>query len=158
MRKVDDRSMLIDQFVAGIDDDVLVRARLLSRVVTEIYDDCLRPFEIGSAQFTLLAVIGQTGPTTRAELARHQHLDRSTLTRNLKPILFEGWAEEVSEGGNGRSRPLALTTPGKEMLAKAQLAWLAAQDRVRAMIGNDGMAALIYTADLILRGSDIPFT
>jgi DNA-binding MarR family transcriptional regulator len=155
LRKLDDRSTLIHQFVVGIDDDVLVRARLLSRALTEIYDDYLRPFEIGSAQFTLLTMIRQTAPTTRSELARHQHLDKSTLTRNLKSILAKGWAEEVSDNANGRSRPLALTTAGKEVQTRAQSAWLAAQARVRALLGHGGMAAVIYTADLIQRASGI---
>jgi DNA-binding MarR family transcriptional regulator len=103
----------------------------------------------------LLTVIAQTGPTTRSELARHQHLDKSTLTRNLKSILAKGWAEEVSDNANGRSRPLALTTAGKELQTKAQAAWLAAQARVGALLGNGGIAAVIYTADLIQRASEI---
>jgi DNA-binding MarR family transcriptional regulator len=147
--------VLIDQFVVGIDDDVLVRAPLLSRAITGIYDDYLRPFEIGSTQFILLAVIDQIGSTTRAELARHQRLDKSTLTRNLKSMLSEGWAEEVSDNANGRSRPLALTTTGKEMLAKARSAWLAAQARVGALLGNDGMIAVISTAERIRNASEI---
>jgi len=155
LRKVDDRSALINNLVAGIDDDVLVRARLLSRAVTAIYDDELRPFRIGAAQFTLLAVIDQTEPTTRAEIARHQHLDKSTLTRNLKAILSEGWAKEVSDNADGRSRPLALTTAGKEVLTNAQPAWLAAQARAKALLGNDGMTAVINTADRILNASKI---
>jgi DNA-binding MarR family transcriptional regulator len=141
---------LINDLIAGTDDDVLVRARLLSRAVTGIYDDELRPFGIGAAQFTLLAVIGRTGPTTRAEIARHQHLDKSTLTRNLKAILSEGWAKEVSDNADGRSRPLALTTTGRKVLIRAQPAWLAAQAQAKALLGNDGITAVINIADRIL--------
>jgi DNA-binding MarR family transcriptional regulator len=141
---------LINDLIAGTDDDVLVRARLLSRAVTGIYDDELRPFGIGAAQFTLLAVIGRTGPTTRAEIARHQHLDKSTLTRNLKAILSEGWAKEVSDNADGRSRPLALTITGKKVLIRAQPAWLAAQAQAKALLGNDGITAVINIADRIL--------
>ena len=137
-----------DNLIAGIGDDVLVRARLLSRAVTGIYDDELRPFGIGAAQFTLLAVIGRTGSTTRAEIARHQHLGKSTLTRNLKAILSEGWVKEVS--ADDRTRPLALTAAGKEVLIRAQPAWLAAQARAKALLGNDGMTAVMNIADRIL--------
>jgi len=150
---VDDRSSLINHFITGIDDNVLVRARLISRAVTGIYDDKLRPFGIGSAQFTLLAVIGQTEPTTRAQIARHQQLDKSTLTRNLRTMLSEGWVKEVSEDANGRSRPLALTTAGKELLLNAQPAWLAAQAQAKALLGKDGMTAVINTANRILSPS-----
>jgi DNA-binding MarR family transcriptional regulator len=154
LRKVDDRSVLISDLITGIDDNVLVRARLLSRAVTAIYDDKLRTFGISSAQFALLAVIGQTEPATRSEIARHQHLDKSTLTRNLRAILSEGWVKEVSENADGRSRPLALTTAGKELLHTAEPAWLAAQAQAGALLGKEGMTAVINIADRILKPSE----
>jgi DNA-binding MarR family transcriptional regulator len=123
------------------------RARLLSRAITGIYDDKLRPFGISSTQFGLLVMIAQTEPVTRAEIARHQHLDKSTLTRNLRAILSEGWVQEVRETADGRSRPLALTAAGKELLLKAQPAWLAAQAEAKSLLGKDGMTAVIRTAD-----------
>jgi DNA-binding MarR family transcriptional regulator len=152
---VDDRSAQINDLIAGIDDNVLVRARLLSRVITGIYDDKLRPFGISSAQFALLALIGQTGPTTRAEIARLQHLDKSTLTRNLRAILSEGWVEEVRDNADGRSRPLAVTAASRELLFEARPAWLEAQAEAKALLGKEGMAAVISTADRILHPSRI---
>lgn len=149
------RPALLRDIIAGIDDNVLVRARLLSRTVTAIYDDKLRPFGISSAQFGLLAVIGQTAPTTRAEIARHQHLDKSTLTRNLRTSLSEGWVEEVRENADGRSRPIALTAAGKELLIRAQPAWLAAQADARLLLGKDGMTAVISTSDRIIHPSNV---
>jgi DNA-binding MarR family transcriptional regulator len=146
----------VNNLIAGIDDNVLMRARLLSRAVTGIYDDKLRPFGLRSAQFALLAVIGQTEPTTRAEIARYQHLDNSTLTRNLRAILSEGWAREVSDNADGRSRPLALTTAGKELLLNAQPAWLAAQSEAEALLGKEGMTAVINIADRIMNPSERP--
>src|SRR5450759_5791874 len=74
---------------------VLMRTRLISRVITGIYNEKLRPFGIGSAQFALLVVIYQIEPANRAEIGRFQHQHRSILTRNLKVILSEGWAEEL---------------------------------------------------------------
>jgi DNA-binding MarR family transcriptional regulator len=127
-----------------------VCARLLSRAITGIYDDKLRPFGIGSAQFALLAVIGRTEPATRADIARYQHLDKSTLTRNLKAILSEGWAQEVRASADGRSRPLALTAAGKELLLNARPAWLAAQAEAKSLLRKDGMTAVISTADRIM--------
>jgi DNA-binding MarR family transcriptional regulator len=131
------------------------RARLLSRAITEIYDDNLRPFGISAAQFALLAMIAQTEPATRAEIARHQHLDKSTLTRNLKAILSKGWVQEVRETADGRSKPLALTSAGNELLIKAQPAWLAAQAEAKSLLGEDGMTAVINTADRILSAPEV---
>jgi DNA-binding MarR family transcriptional regulator len=150
LSRVDGKSALINDLIAGINDNVLVRARLLSRTVTGIYDDKLRILGFSSAQFVLLAVIGQTEPATRAEIARFQHLDKSTLTRNLRTILSEGWAEEVRDNADGRSRPLALTNAGRELLLNAQPAWLAAQAEAKALLGLDGMTAVISTSDRIM--------
>src|SRR5271167_4983811 len=93
---------------------VLMRVRLISRVLTGLYDEELRPFGIGSAQFALLGVIFIIEPATRAEIGRFYHQDRSTLTRNLKIILSEDWAEEVEDEGGGRGRPIVLTKAGKD--------------------------------------------
>ena len=82
--------------------------------------------------------------------ARHEHLDKSTLTRNLKTILSEGWVEEVRDNADGRSRPIALTAAGKELLIKAQPAWLAAQAEARAILGKDGIIAVVSIAGRIL--------
>jgi DNA-binding MarR family transcriptional regulator len=147
---VRDKPALLDDIITGIDDHVLVRARLLSRTVTGIYDDKLQPFGISSAQFVLLVVIGQTAPTTRAEIARHQHLDKSTLTRNLRAILSERWVEEMRDNADGRSRPLALSNVGKELLLNARPAWLAAHAEAKALLGKEGMTAVIRTTDRII--------
>src|ERR1700682_93360 len=102
---------------------LLMRTRLISRVITGIYDKQLRSLKISSAQFALLLAIYQVQPATRAEVGRHQHLDRSTLTRHLKVVLSEGWAEETRCGADGRSRPIVLTRTGTDLLSKAEPGW-----------------------------------
>ena len=129
---------------------VLLRTRLISRVITSIYDEKLRPFGIGSVQFVLLVVICQIEPATRAEISRLQHQDRSTLTRNLKVILSEGWAEEIRDGTDGRSRPIVLTTAGRDLLRKAAPAWQAAQAQAEALLGKDGVIVVMNTANHIM--------
>ena len=127
--------------VSQRDDNILARTRRLSRTVTEIYDDKLQPFGVSAVQFSLLETIGRMQPTTRAEIARKQELDKSTLTRDLKSILSDGWVEEVREGANGRTRPIALTEAGKQLLLDAELAWRAAQEEVTALLHQYGFVA-----------------
>jgi DNA-binding MarR family transcriptional regulator len=129
---------------------VLMRTRLISRVITGIYDEKLRPFGISSAQFALLVVIYQVEPATRAEIGRLQHQDRSTLTRNLKVILSEGWVEETRYGADGRSRPIVLTRVGKDLLSKAEPAWQAAQVSAKDLLGKDGVIAVMDIANRIM--------
>ena len=129
---------------------LLMRTRLISRVITDIYDEQLRSLDISSAQFALLVAIYQVQPATRADIGRHQHLDRSTLTRHLKVILSQGWAEEIREGADGRSRPIALTTAGMRMLQKAEPAWRAAQVQVKGLLGKDAFIAVVDLASRII--------
>jgi DNA-binding MarR family transcriptional regulator len=128
---------------------VLMRTRLISRVITGIYDEKLRPFGISSAQFALLVVIYQVEPATRAEIGRLQHQDRSTLTRNLKVILSEGWVKETRYGADGRSRPIVLTRVGEDLLRKAEPAWRAAQVQVKDLLGEHGVADIMDIANRI---------
>jgi DNA-binding MarR family transcriptional regulator len=129
---------------------VLMRTRLISRVITGIYDEKLRPFGISSAQFALLVVIYQVEPATRAEIGRLQHQDRSTLTRNLKVILSKGWVEETRYGADGRSRPIVLTRVGKDLLRKAEPAWQAAQVQAKDLLGKAGAIAVVDIGNRIM--------
>jgi DNA-binding MarR family transcriptional regulator len=130
---------------------VLMRSRLVSRVITGIYDEELRPLKIGSAHFAVLVVVCQIEPATRAEIGRILNLVRSTLTRELKGILSEGWAEEAREGADGRSRPIVLTKAGRDLLHKAIPAWQAAQERATALLGKDGVIAISDIANRIMK-------
>ena len=135
---------------------VLMRSRLVTRLITGIYDEELRPFGIGSALFALLVVIYQIEPAARAKIARILRLDRSTLTRNLKVIFSEGWAEEIQyQAGarsrpDGRSRPIVLTKAGKDLLHRAEPAWQVAQVHAMALLGKDGLIAVTDVANRIM--------
>jgi DNA-binding MarR family transcriptional regulator len=125
---------------------LLTRTRQISRVLTAIYDEELRPFGINSPQFTLLVLVMELGPLSRADLGRRNHHDRSTLTRNLQPLISQGWVFEGVPGDDGRSRPLSLTEQGKALLHSAASAWSAAQTKAKALLGEVGANALMDIA------------
>src|SRR3974377_443949 len=95
LSKVGKNPVLTNNPIALTGTGVFTQARVVSRSVTEIFDNVLRAFGMSSVQFVLLSLISQAGPITRAEIARIQDLEKSTLTRNLKTLLSEGWVEEV---------------------------------------------------------------
>jgi DNA-binding MarR family transcriptional regulator len=128
-------------------DCLVTRTRRISRILTGIYDDELRPYGINSPQFTLLVVIFRLGPASRAEIGRQNHQDRSTLTRNLQLILAQGWVEEMSNPAGGRIKPIVLTKAGIELLQRAAPAWRVAQTQARVVLGEAGAAAIMDIAD-----------
>jgi DNA-binding MarR family transcriptional regulator len=125
---------------------LLTRTRQISRVLTAIYDDALRPFGVNASQFTLLVLITEFGPLSRSALGRKNHHDRSTLTRNLQPLIAQGWIAEGLPGDDGRSRPLSLTRQGKTLLHDAASAWSAAQSKAQTLLGEAGVNALMGIA------------
>jgi DNA-binding MarR family transcriptional regulator len=129
---------------------MLMRTRLIARVLTAMYDEELRPFQIGSAQFAMLVVIYKMQPATRAAIGRFHHQDRSTLTRNLKILLSEGWIEEVPDTAGGRGRPIVLTKAGKALLHNAQPAWQAAQTKAKSLLSPKGESAVMDVANRIM--------
>jgi DNA-binding MarR family transcriptional regulator len=146
----EERARLCD-VVPERDDSILMRTRRLSRAVTEIYDIKLRPFHISAIQFALLELIGRTEPVTRAAIARSQHLEKSTLTRNLRAIFSEGWIKEVPEQADGRSRPITLTDAGKQRLLDAAPAWHAAESEVEAVLGEEALIAIMDGVEHLTR-------
>ncbi len=67
--------------------------RQASRVVTQLYDETLRPTGILGTQLPLLVALRLHGELTVHGLAKALVMDRTTLTRNLKPLQREGLAK-----------------------------------------------------------------
>ncbi|ACC74263.1 MarR family transcriptional regulator [Paraburkholderia phymatum] len=131
---------------------LMTRARQISRVLTSVYDDALRPFGIVAPQFSLLVLIAEFGHISRTDLGRRNHHERSTLTRNLQPLIVRGWVAEGVPASDGRSRPLSLTREGKALLKSASSAWSAAQSHATRLLGEAGARELMNIArDLPLR-------
>ena len=125
------------------------RTRYLSRVMTGIYDEEMRPFGVQASQVTLLATIGACGPVRRSDLGRWLHFDSSTLTRNLRVMLANGWLEEVPDDKDGRGRPLQVTPSGTELLQALGPAWQRAQRRAIQVMGGDGQTTVMNLFDRV---------
>lgn len=133
--------------IASMVDDVTVhclmtRARRISRVVTTIFEQELRPFGLTPSQFSLLVIIARLDGASRAEIGRANHQERSTSTRNLQLVLDQGWARE-SVPEKGRARPIRISPAGRDLLVSAMPAWRAAQVKTRQMLGGDGASAIV---------------
>ena len=109
--------------------------RKAARAVTQMYDRTLKPTGLRTTQFSLLAVTDRVGPRGMAELAEQLVMDRTTLTRNLKPLLDRGLLESVA-GPDRRRRPIAITAKGRAALAQALPYWREAQARMTGSLGR----------------------
>ena len=115
--------------------------RLLSRVVTGIYERELRPLKLTASQMVILALTAKQGRVLSVELSKMLKMDASTVSRNVERMRTRGWLEQVP-GKDERSRPFRLTASGKKMLRDASAAWEKAQAQAVGLVGDEGVALL----------------
>jgi len=101
-----------------------------------MYDESLQPAGLRATQFGMLAVISLQGDATITELAAILGMDRTTLSRNLKPLARSGLIE-ISAEGYRRARSTSITDKGVEVMEKALPLWSSAQDSLRKRLGKD---------------------
>jgi DNA-binding MarR family transcriptional regulator len=128
------------------------RVRVLSRVVTVIYDDALRPHKVRVSQMNVLVAVAAMGPVRAADVCRRLRLDKSTLSRDLDRLLDRGWVRATPAAGRGRD--LEVTTAGRALIKKVVPAWEEAQARVREVLGAALTKGLYEAADR-LRAADV---
>jgi DNA-binding MarR family transcriptional regulator len=135
----------MDQSTTSIDTIsktcIAVRLRLLNRVITNFYDDALRPLGLKVSQLNILIVTARLGLARPAQVCEILQLDASTLSRNVKPLQAHGWLEVVPEV-DARSQPFRLTAQGKRLIEKAIPAWEKAQQQATELLGSEGIALL----------------
>ena len=120
---------------------IATRVRQLSRIVTRVYDDALRPHKITASQFTLLTQLAHTDGITAAEIGLDLDIEKSTLSRNLKRVLALGHIEMDPPAGR-RGRGLHLTPRGKAVIREAYPLWQEAQRRSTEVMGVDARPML----------------
>ena len=124
---------------------IAVRLRLLNRVVTNFYDDALRPLGLKVSQLNILVVTAKLGLAQPAKVCDLLQLDPSTLSRNVERMRTKGWLEVVP-GEDARTQPFRLTAQGRRLVERAVPAWEQAQQQAGELLGEDGVALLTRTA------------
>jgi len=117
------------------------RIRGAARRVTQIYSKHLATTGLKISQFSLLGFVSAEGPVSIGRLSDLLATDRTTLTRNLRPLLQDGLIERAVSGDK-RRRELVATAAGRALFKRALPLWAAAEQEVRSAMGSK------LTADL----------
>jgi DNA-binding MarR family transcriptional regulator len=120
---------------------ISTRVRQLSRIITRVYDDALRPMGITASQFTLLTQLAQQDGITAVEIGHSLDIEKSTLSRNLKRLLALGHLTMDPPAGR-RGRGLHLTPKGEGVIEKAYPVWKDAQTRTVRVMGPESRMTL----------------
>jgi len=110
--------------------------RKSARVITKHFDDALQSLELKPTQFTILAVLSSVDAITVTDLAEYMILDRTTLTRNLRPLEKQGMIK-TGPGEDKRTRMISLSKKGLNKLEKAIPLWKQAQKNVTKYMGSN---------------------
>jgi len=139
MSRLQDQTLVgqaIAEEIAG--ECLLGQWRKVSRQLTGIYDAEMRASGLQSSQLSLLVAVARAGPVRRTDLGKRLHLDPSTLTRNLRVMLKQGWVREMPDDEDQRSARLEITAKGRKLIESIGPAWKRAQARARQLLGRDG--------------------
>jgi DNA-binding MarR family transcriptional regulator len=109
--------------------------RRASRVLTQSYDDALRPLGLRATQFTILQVLSRAGEVTQGQLGQILAMDSTSLTRTLRIMSLEGWIAE-RRGQDRRERLLRLAKAGRDQFNHALPVWQKAQARLQRQLGD----------------------
>lgn len=129
------------------------RARLLSRVITRIYDEALRPVDLKATQLTILVAISAAKRARPATLYRRLELEQSTFSRNIALMKRRGWVA-ARRGKDERSQELRVTKKGEALLAAALPRWREAQRKTTRILRATGVRALLDLVDESLLSDD----
>ena len=115
---------------------VCLNLRKASRIITQMYDDALKPSGLRSTQLPVLATLVSAGPMTVNSVAEELLMDRTSLSRLLRPLVTRGLIK-MTPGQDRRTRELSITDRGREAVAAAIPMWDGVQDRVVERLGQN---------------------
>ncbi len=120
--------------------------RKTSRAITQYYDRALQPVGLRATQFTILVAVAKAESITISKLAEFLVMDRTTLTRNIRPLEREGYLE-IRTGSDQRKRYLYLLKKGETVLEKALPLWQVTQQNIVRGLGIDNFRKMLITVN-----------
>jgi len=133
-----------------------LKLRQLNRRISRDYDAIVGTTGLKTTQYSLLSMLVALGPVRPTDLATQMQLEASTLTRNLQPLVAQGWVA-LGPGEDARSRLVSLTEAGRAKRSEGQRAWKQAQLSLNERLGEERVARLhdlIDECTALLRGNE----
>ncbi len=132
-------------------DCACLTLRGAARAVTKMYDEVLRPSGLKATQFSVLAAVATEGPASMTAIARALVMDRTTLTRNLKPLMERRLVKTGKGTEDRRQKRIVITREGKAALAKALPLWKKVNGQILTGIGFARWQGMVRLLDETVR-------
>jgi DNA-binding MarR family transcriptional regulator len=122
--------------------------RKLTRAMSRVYDQHMASVGLKTTQYSVLKNAAHEALPV-AELAERLGTERTTLTRNLKPLIEAQWVT-LEAGADSRQRIVTITDAGRAKVEQAYIAWRAAQTEFENLLGTGTVRALHVQLDATL--------
>ena len=122
------------------------KLRQITRTVSRRYDAAVAASGLKTTQYSLLSHIAALGPVRPSDLAASMNLELSTLSRNLLPLVAQGWVAQ-GPGPDARTRLVSLTDAGRAKRTETQRLWKQAQMSLNDTLGEARVAQLHLLID-----------
>jgi DNA-binding MarR family transcriptional regulator len=116
------------------------KLRKLTRTMSRLYDQHMATVGLKTTQYSVLTNAAREALPV-AELAERLGTERTTLTRNLKPLIEAQWVT-LEAGADSRQRIVTITDAGRAKVKEAYVAWRAAQSALEGLLGTATVRAL----------------
>ena len=116
---------------------------MASRLVTKRYDRALAPAGLSTNAYSILARLDGEGPLSVGSLAARLAMDRSTLSREVEPLISAGLVSAAHDDSDRRRRILDLSSEGAARVSGARPLWAQAQLELAAEFGSARVDGLV---------------
>ena len=123
------------------------RIQRAGRLVGRRFDEAFRPLGINNWQFSILVALKHESSPTIGELAEILGMDRTTVTKNLRPLSRRKLLHVFTDGHDARIRRISLAKAGEEILARASEGWRQAQEAVTEGIPPEELTQLVSSLE-----------
>lgn len=121
--------------------------RKSSRLITQFYEERLAEAGLKVGQFSILRAVANLQVTSNKQLQSILVLDQTTLSRNLKPLIRDGFLNLSRSAEDSRLKQISLSDSGKALYLQALPLWQAAQDELIDKMGAADAAKMLKLAD-----------
>jgi DNA-binding MarR family transcriptional regulator len=127
--------------------------RRTARAVTQMYDRTLKAHGIRATQTPILVAAWGAEPVPLGRVAENLGMERTTLLRNLRPLVRRGLVEQSTESGSPRTM-LKTTPAGRALLKRAYPDWRKVQTRALDLMGRTEWSRSLTAFGEVSRGAE----
>src|SRR5690348_296881 len=109
---------------------------MATRIVARHYDRALAPAGLTTNAYSLLSRLEREGAQTIGSLAGGLAMDRTTLSRELAPLVERGLVDSQCGERDRRQRVVCVSAEGARVVEQARPLWAKAQKELAASFGT----------------------